>query len=174
MSLIAISYPKISQSDFDWIQSLRKKYDKDGYRLLNLHFTLIFLIEKIKQEKFIDHIRPKIQNCHKIQFELNRFKLCSKPFERKWFIFLVPEKGKNEISKLHDILYSELLAPELSLDYPFDPHITIGCLEDKNRCLDIIEDLNKNDFSVYGQIDFIDAAAYENDIVMTIEKIKLK
>jgi len=174
MALIAISYPKLSQKDFDRIQSLRKKYDNDGYNLLDAHITFIFPVESINQSEFLNHIRPKMEDFPKIDFELNRFKLSLKPFEGKWFIFLVPEKGKKKITELHDLLYSDLLATELSLEYPFDPHLTIGCLEDKNHCLDIIVKLNKNDISIEGQIDTIDIATYENNVVETIEKINLK
>ncbi len=174
MSLIAISYPEIFSKDFDWIQSLREKYDNDGYNLLDAHFTFVFPINIIEQNEFFNFISPKIQNFPKIDIELKRFKLCNKPFEGKWFIFLVPEKGRIEITELHDILYSGILAPELSLEYPFDPHITIGCMGNKSQCVDIIEELNKADFCIRGQLSAIDAATYENDTIKTIEKVYLK
>lgn len=174
MSLIAISYPEISQKDFEWIQSLRKKYDNEGYNLLNAHFTFIFPTENINQTQLLNHIQPKIQNFPKIDIELIRIKLCDKPSDGKWFIFLVPEKGKKEITELHDILYTDLLAPELSFEYQFDPHITIGCLPDKNQCLEIIEKLNETDISIGGQIFSIDLATYQNNIIETFNKINLK
>ncbi|MCP4705812.1 MAG: 2'-5' RNA ligase family protein [candidate division Zixibacteria bacterium] len=173
MSLIAISYPELIQKDFDWIQSLRKKYDNDGFNLLDAHVTFIFPTEKIKQDKLLNHIRPKIQSFPKIDIELIRFKLSNKLFQGKWFIFLVPEKGKKQITELHDILYTDLLAPELSIEYPFDPHMTIGCLKNKNQCLDIIEKLNKKNFCIKGHISSIDVATYKNNLIRTIEKINL-
>jgi len=174
VSLIAISYPEISSRDFKWIQSLRKKYDINGYNLLDAHITFVFPIDKIEQNEFLNHIRPKIQDFPKIDIELNRFKLSAQPFESKWFILLIPEKGKKEITELHDLLYADLLAPELNLEYPFDPHVTIGCLEDKSQCLDIIEKLNIKDFCFKGKIGSIDAATYENETIKTIENIYLK
>lgn len=174
MSLIAVGYPVIPRRDFEWIQSLRKKYDRDGYNLIKAHFTLVFPVDNIAQPRFLDHIRPRINNFAKIQFELCRFNLCNKPYEGKWFIFLVPERGREEIIELHDILYSDLLVPELSTEYPFDPHITIGRLEDKNECLEIIGNLNKADFRIMGWIETIDAAVYDNDIIETIDRINLK
>ncbi len=173
MSLIAICYPEIAKKEFDWIQSLRKRYDNDGYNLLDAHITFIFPIEKIEQSEFLDHIRPKITKSSAIEIELVRFKLSDKTFQGKWFIFLMPEKGQKEIFELHDILYSGSLASELSVEYPFDPHMTIGRLKDKNQCQDIIEKLNEKSFCIKGRINTIDAANYKNNLISTIEKINL-
>jgi 2'-5' RNA ligase len=174
MSLIAISYPDIPQKDFEWIQMLRGKYDPDGFKLLDAHITFVFPTEKLKQDEFLFFIKPKIQAYTKFEIELNRFKLSQKPFNGKWFIFLIPEKGKKEIIELHDILYTDVLASELSPEYPFEPHITIGCLKGKKRCQNIVDELNRDNFSVKGYIISIDAATYENDKVETFEKIRLK
>lgn len=174
MSLIAVSYPKILKKDFDWIQSLRKKYDPDGYKLLDAHITFVFPTEKLKQTEFVNFIRPKIQGFPGIQFEMTHFKLSARPFDGKWFISLAPSKGKAEIIKLHDILYSGILKSKLRIEYSFDPHITVGCLEDKDSCLHIVEELNKINFCVDGCVENIDAATYINNQIETIEKISLK
>ena len=174
MSLIAIGYPKLAPKDYKRIQSIRLKYDKLNMKIIAPHFTFIFPVENIKQSILVDHVRPIIQNFPKIDFELNRFELSRTVFEGNWYIFLVPGKGRNNIIKLHDLLYTGLLAPELNSEYIFTPHITVGCLKDKNRCQDIIKKMNNNNFCISGRIDSIDIASYMDSRVESIDKFELK
>jgi hypothetical protein len=56
MALAVINYPTISEKDFQWIQSIREKYDKLFYYVVKPHFTLVFPIENISLEPLFMHI----------------------------------------------------------------------------------------------------------------------
>lgn len=174
MSLIAVAYPKLASKDYDRIQSVRTDYDKPNINIIAPHFTFIFPVENIRQAEFIDHVSPIIRGFPQIEFELKYFELSRKVFEGRWYLFLVPDKGRNEITRLHDLLYTGLLARELNPEYSYTPHITVGCLEDKIQCQKIVKKLNNDDFCITGRINSIDVAIYMNNTVESIANFKLK
>jgi hypothetical protein len=85
----------------------------------------------------------------------------------------VPDEGFSRIVKLHDRFYTGLLAPELRLDIPFIPHITVGNLTDSLRCIALVDELNAQDFEISGTITALDVIKESNGNITTIERIKL-
>jgi hypothetical protein len=87
--------------------------------------------------------------------------------------FLVPDAGYSDIIKLHDKLYSDLLAPYLRFDVDFIPHISIGDSEDVQTSKNRVDELNENGIAIHGRISNLDVLEYANGAVTTIEKIIL-
>ena len=75
--------------------------------------------------------------------------------------------------KLHDKLYSDKLKDNLRLDLDFIPLIGIGNSQDRYKCKKMVDEWNKEEFS-YLTISRLKIVSYENDVVTTIEEIKLK
>lgn len=174
MSLIVISYPKINRQDFEWIQSIRKKYDELYFNVIKPHFTFIFPVESADDKKIISHLKKMITRQHEIEFNLSKTIINKDVFNNYWHIFLVPAKGEKEIMKLHDKLYTGILAPELRKDIPFIPHLGIANGKNKNKCLALEKRLSKNTISINGKINEINICRYENNKITTITKIRLK
>jgi 2'-5' RNA ligase len=174
MSLLVLSYPELSDKAYNWIQSLREKYDKEGFRLTGPHFTLVFPVSGVNQADFIEHIVKTAKEIPSINLTLDRSRLSPDMFEGKYYIFLIPDSGRKEIKELHDCLYTGILAPKLSTEFIFLPHITVGCFEDKNLCLGIIDKINKDGFCINGRMATLDIVAYENKRIKTIKRIDLK
>ena len=70
MSLLVIAYPEIEQSNYDWIESLRIKYDQAYYNIVRPHFTLVFPAEGIAESDFIKHVEARVGTVPPIPFVL--------------------------------------------------------------------------------------------------------
>ena len=174
MALVVLSYPDISQEDFQWIQSVRAKYDELRYRMVGPHFTIVFPVRGMGRESFCQHVRQQVHDVSKVQFTLK----CAVPVKDHFFelthLFLVPDRGYSDIVELHDKLYTGPLAPELRLDIPFIPHVSTASVVDPLRCKELADTINANGLSIDGVISKLDIAHLKNDRVVTLEQIVLQ
>ena len=174
MSLIVISCPKINKKDFEWIQSIRKKHDELYFDIIEPHFTFVFPTKSTLEKQLISHVKDILNKQSEIKFNLGETIINKDAFNSYYHLFLIPNKGSDEIIKLHDLLYTKILEPELRKDIPFIPHLGIANNKNKNECLKLKKELSKNKISINGKINEIDICRYENNKIITITKIKLK
>ncbi len=78
-----------------------------------------------------------------------------------YYVFLVPDEGYSEISKLHDRLYRGVLAPYLRLDIPYVPHIGIATISDARRIKTLCDELNSTGVAIHGQIEAMSVCSYD-------------
>jgi len=174
MSILAISYPEIKQRPFEWIQSIRARYDDiDNYKIVEPHFTLVFPVSEIDAEKFTDHIDLVTRSAEEISFVIKGTFVSEDFSGRKWHLFLIPDQGYSDIVKLHDKLYTGILTDELRPDIPFIPHITIGTFDKQRKCKVVADELSDTDFSIEGQLKTIDIISFENNRIETIKRVSL-
>ncbi len=95
-------------------------------------------------------------------------------FSPQTHLFLVPDQGYSTLVKLHDTLYSGILAQTLRLDVPFIPHITVGAHSDPQVCKQAADKINHQDICIRGHIDAVNILTYENNSVATIKQIGLR
>ena len=173
MSLLVLSYPSISQNDFNWIQKIRAKHDVLHYKIVAPHFTIVFAVDDMSRKDFIKHVKNKIKGFTKSSFVLRSAAVVKDAFSEHTHVFLVPDQGYSEIVKLHDTLYSGQLASELRPDIPFIPHITVGNSINPQFCRTLADDLNRQSITIKGRIEKLDVVQYENSRIKIIEQIKL-
>jgi hypothetical protein len=173
MSLLVLSYPIISKEDFDWIQKVRATYDRLHYELVDPHFTIVFAVDNIKPEEFTQHIKQNTRGFKKIAFVLRCAVVVKDAFSDYFYVFLVPDEGYSKIVKLHDKLYSGLLASELRLDIPFIPHIVVGNSTDPQACKKLADQLNQQSFTIKGSIEKLDVATYDGKNIKIVKQIGL-
>ena len=77
------------------------------------------------------------------------------------YVFLVPDEGYSDLSRLHDHLYRGVLAEHLRLDVPFIPHITMGACSDHWLAKRLCDDLNDHGLEVGGLVDTLTVAAVD-------------
>jgi hypothetical protein len=87
--------------------------------------------------------------------------------------FLIPGKGNDNISKLHDLLYSEKLKQYLRTDIEYLPHINIGNSKDKNSCEKMVSKWNAFDYCITGSISKLSVVSYNNSVVTLIKELEL-
>jgi hypothetical protein len=173
MSLLVLSYPAISQKDFNWIQKIRAEHDRLHYKIVDPHFTMVFAVDGMGLREFIEHIKKQVPGFKKIAFVLRGAIVVKDTFSEYTYVFLVPEEGYNDMVKLHDELYGGKLSSELRLDIPFIPHINIGNSIDPQDCKKLVDRLNQQSFAIKGWIETLDVVKYEDNRVKTIKQIKL-
>lgn len=119
-------------------------------------------------------MRQQVQGEDKIQFAVKCAALGKDHLSGFTHVFLVPDQGYSDILKLHDRLYTGLLAPELRLDLPFIPHLTIASSVDAHICKELAQGINSRDISIHGVIGNLDITLLKDDGVETIGLIELQ
>ncbi|MGB9772354.1 MAG: 2'-5' RNA ligase family protein [Candidatus Kapaibacteriota bacterium] len=173
MAYLVLAYPKLTSDDFTKIQNYRKKNDELFFKIVDPHFTIVFPVFDISEDKFIEEVKQKSTNIAKFDFVIRCATINKDAFNDYFHTFLVPDEGYSKIVKLHDKLYSDKLKDYLRLDIDFIPHIGIGNSKDKNSCKKMVDEWNKKDFSISGKITHLTIVNYENDRVTKIEEIEL-
>jgi 2'-5' RNA ligase len=172
-NLLVVNYPTISANDFAWIQEIRQQEDELNFRAIDPHFTLVFPIIEIDRATLVNHVKQSIQDIKPFEFTLRCGVLCNDAFSKYTHVFLVPDEGYSNIVKLHDRLYTGIIADELRLDIPFIPHISITNSLDPDHCKQLVDRLNSQQFEVRGRIDLLDIISSQGDLVKTIKSINL-
>lgn len=172
-----VAYPSISKKDYDWIEKIRAHHDI-YYGLVKPHFTVVFR-SSIRETEFVQHIKEQASAIRKLIFALRCALVVEDVAGDVNQVFLVPDKGFSDIVKLHDRLYTGILAPELRLDIPFYPHISVGNYSDPLVCKQLADELNRRDFTIDGTVsslDIVSIVAHNKQIteVRTIERIALR
>jgi len=173
MSLLAISCPKLAAKDLEWIQSIRAEHDELHYSLVRPHVTLVFATEKIARREFVNHVRTVSEKEVVIPCVLRRAMVMKDHFGDNWYVLMVMAEGYGEIVKIHDRLYTGILADELRLDLPYIPHVTIGNSGDPQVCKALTDRLNTDNISIAGLVSSIDIITHENGRIETIEVVEL-
>jgi len=116
-----VYFPNINT---DKINVFREKYDPQ-YRIIRPHITLVFPISGISEEQVIEHLNIITTKSIK-PFQIE-FKGLIRSFDD--YLFLLVEKGNEEIIRVHNLLYSGALASQPRNDIRFIPHITLGAFQ---------------------------------------------
>lgn len=114
-----VCYPKIDTTN---LEVFRRKYDP-AFEHIRAHMTFVFPINGNKIEKGV-----LTKHLGKVTGQFPGFEISLEGFEKSWdhYLFLSVKNGKENFTKLHDILYSGSLEPFFRKDLPFSPHLTIG------------------------------------------------
>jgi len=173
-SNLVLGYPEIKTKDYQWIQSIRKKYDDYYYNVVEPHFTIVFPVFDYSFELLREHIFRISQNTHTIKFNLKSTSIVKDSFSDCTNVFLVPDIGNSEIIRLHDKLYTDILRKELRLDIAFIPHIAIGGSHNAEEAKDISDEINKVNFEIVGEIRNLSLIEYDHPKVELLEKFNLQ
>jgi 2'-5' RNA ligase len=133
MSLLVLSYPGLSPGDYAWIQSIRAEHDTQ-YEIVGPHFTFVFPVSGPDQEALVSHVRSEARGQARFSFALRCAVVVKDALSAYTHVCLAPDEEYSTMVKLHDRLYSGLLAAELRLDIPFLPHLTVGNNADAQIC----------------------------------------
>jgi hypothetical protein len=173
MALVVVNYPSISEHDYNWIQAIRAEHDI-YYEIVSPHFTFVFPCSITDEAEFVRHIKQRINGVKKIRFVSRCALVVKDPVSEYTHVFLIPDDGFSDIVKLHDRLYTGLLASELRLDIPFLPHIGIGSAITPEAFKSLVNELNRSNFSIKGTIDTLDIASFDGKEIKTIERIQFE
>ena len=132
-------------ADMDGIEHARARYDP-LFGLIPPHITLVFPFDAET-----DALIAAMEQARKILQNTAPFRLETKSIERQNdFLWLLCGCGKEEITHLHDELYTHAFAAWYAPEYVYVPHITLG------RGKNLPEDL-----MLHGQSCMVDSAVLE-------------
>ena len=172
MAYYALSFPKISTVDLVWIQTIRKSHDPQ-YALVAPHFTLVFGVE-IDKAELTTHVQAVVQSYNSFVFAMRCALVVKDSFSPNYNLFLVPDDGLSELVKLHDALYTAVLAPHLRLDVPYIPHITIAGSADAAKMKQLADELNAQSFCIEGKVEQVDLVQFAGDVLTAVKSFKLE
>lgn len=127
-------FPKFK--NIDKIQEIRKKYDELA-EILPDHITLAFPFKneisnlelKRKLEDILINVKPFKIKCNGITIEKD-YRINT------YYIFLNIIEGKDEIIKIHNEIYKNILFKEIK----YTPHITLGSTNNIYENIDLKEE----------------------------------
>jgi 2'-5' RNA ligase len=172
MSLLVVAYPQFTPTDHEWLQAIRRQHDPQ-YGLIEPHFTLVFPVTTVDQDAFIAHVTAQLRDTHVISFNIRCAIVVKDALGPLTHVFLVPDEGFSALVKLHDALYTGILADALRLDVPFIPHITVGGDAGPLVSKALADAINREDRCVQGQIMALDIISYEQGRVVPVTRITL-
>lgn len=163
MALLVIAVPEFSGDGYDLIQSFRAENDGLFYNVVEPHFTLVFPVFDVSVESFQQEVVEKIRGFSPFDFKIRCATLNKDAFNDYHHTFLVPDEGFSNLIKLHDSLYSGLLAGNLRLDIDFIPHVGVGNNESTKKCQDMVRFWNNQDFCISGSISKLQVVEFDFD-----------
>jgi len=172
MAFLVITHPEFQQTDLDWIQNYRQQNDRQ-FSIVDPHFTLVFATRDVDKDSFVNEVKQKLVGMVAFDIDLNVATINQDDSGKYFHEFLVPDAGNSEIIKIHDKLYSGILAPNLRYDIDFIPHISIGDSESADRSKQRVDQLNARGVSIHARVSSIDVIEYADGAVSVIEKIQL-
>jgi hypothetical protein len=170
-TLFTLAYPVISIQDNQWIEVFRSEHDPQS-GLVEAHFTLVYGCKTLDPASYAAHIESVGRDMAPIRF-VCRYAMLGSERDRAP-IFLVPDEGFGELSRLHDALYTGPLADHLRLDIPFVPHITIGASNDRQVAKNLCDRLNARGLAIEGTVDSLTVASLESHKVRTLKSFDLR
>jgi 2'-5' RNA ligase len=128
-----IHYPAV---DIVSINQLRRKYDPQ-VDLIEPHITIVFPVPgSVGEPRLVSHMEQVLRAWKPFPIHLQGL-------QQSWdnYLFLLIQEGKTDVIRLHDELYTGILAAYRREVVPFVPHVTLGAFpEDEDRCLQALEE----------------------------------
>lgn len=173
MALAVVNYPTLSNEDYEWIQSVRKRHDRLYYNVVDPHISLVFPIEDIDQSTLVEHVRECTRSKSPFEVVFRCAILGDPDFEGHAHAFVVPDEGFSDGVRLHNRLYTGPLAEFLRLDLPFLPHLGVANTPEPTDCKAIVDQLNDQRFEIRGQVETLDVIEYDGETVHSIREISV-
>jgi 2'-5' RNA ligase len=121
--LYTVAFPSLTEADARLIADIRARHDRQ-VSVLGPHFTLLFGCDQVDEAVYVDHVRAIAASTLAISFRCRDAEPDAD--DDKGYVYLVPELGREALTRLHDALYTGPLAPFLRQDMHFVAHVTIG------------------------------------------------
>lgn len=173
MSNVVLGYPKISKTDFDWIQSIRETNDRQ-YEMVKPHVTFVFPTTKLTEDELANHVQQKASTISCIKVTFSKAIVVEDDSKKFFHTFLVPSDGYEEIVRLHDLLYADALLSELREDIAFIPHIGIATNENEATIRTLADKLNATGINITGSIDNLTIASFDGKLVHDAVEVPLR
>lgn len=173
MTLLVIAYPEISDHDLKRIQDFRLKHDERYYRRVGPHFKLVFDVHGWEPQAYVREVTQSSAGFCRFGFTLRSAAFSRDAFSESFQVSLIPDEGLSSFIRLHHNLYRGSLKNHRALKVDYLPGLMVGNSRSAQECLDMVEDWNKEEFSIHGQVDHLDVVSMNHESVQTLERLPL-
>lgn len=160
-------FPKLN--DMDIIDGIRDRFDPLA-KLVRPHITLVFPFEHDMSNEELEQILDyRLNGISPFDLEMQGFKKQAEEFGN--FLYLDVTRGKEVLTKIHDILYANELKV-CDRGYVYDPHMTVGKVETKltlDKAYEEIKDID-NVFSCRVDTISVEVIGPNEESIIVIEK----
>jgi 2'-5' RNA ligase len=133
------------------LERVRGKYNKESHKY-KPHITLVYPFEVESQHELKKHIQKSLENFKPINLRLKGLKKSKKGY----YLYLLIDKGKEEIIQIYKKLNSGLLKDFKNKDMPtYIPHLSLGVFKNKKEIDNAIKEVSKLNLSFNYKINSI-------------------
>ena len=173
-TLFTLCYPRLTVADRSFIDEFRQEHDIPFRDVVAPHFTMVFGCSDVPLATYRPHVAEVARSQTVLNFSLRYAMLGNDDSNSDYYVFLVPDEGYSEISRLHDKLYQGPLASHLRLDIPYIPHIGIATIPDAVRVKTLCDQLNTSGVEIHGKIDALTVCSYDGSKINDLESFPCK
>lgn len=169
--IAVVSYPRLDEINRAWLETIRLQHDPQA-ELIPAHLTLMFpVIANIKL------LLTQAGGCAAVHqafdIRMTRARAYSDAMNGWSYVFILPTTGSEQITALHDCLYSGEFCGDLRHDLPYQPHITVARKSSYVECVALASSLNDRGIDIPGRIDTIEVIAIHSPSITPLAEFGL-
>lgn len=173
MSLYVVTLPTLSNGDRALVETARARFDSQ-HDAVSPHATLVFAIERLDVDALASHVVSLTRGVARFSCMFRRTLVAPDIATAGSCVLLVPDEGREELTRLPDALYTGVLAADLRSDLAFVPHITVARTRSTEDARSIAESLDPRLLTMKAQIDTSDVVvAIKGQSIRAARKIVL-
>ncbi|MEJ2245338.1 MAG: 2'-5' RNA ligase family protein [Acidobacteriota bacterium] len=154
-----VSYPRLNEIDRAWFETIRLRHDPQA-ELIPAHLTLLFpVIANI--ELLLSHAGHCAAVHHIFDIRMTRAQPYRDHMNSRSCVFILPTTGSENITSLHDCLYSGEFRGDLRKDLPYQPHVTVARKSRYVECAALASSLNDRGIDIPGRLETISVIAIQ-------------
>jgi len=141
------------------INQFRTKHDPQT-ELIEPHITVMFPVsESIGKDNLVHHIENIASNWQSFPIHLQGFQVSTDDH-----LFLLVQEGNANVIRLHDKVYTGILADYWRKNIPFLPHLTLGVLNKNSTNQDqVLQEAEELDIDYYCLLDKLHLVKVNDD-----------
>ena len=159
VELYTVAPAKLSDADAWTIRGLRRRYHPGEEGFIGPHITLLFGWSGLKPDAYIRHVQELAQSFKPFLVTLTEAVAPIEQEIHKNYVYLTAPGSDAQLRTMHAALYGGPMAPALKRDLEYVPHMTVGCLHDRQSAAELAETLNSKGVKIDVPIDGLEVYA---------------
>ena len=139
MTLAVVAYPDMEPARLRAIESFRASHDPLA-TFIRAHLTLVFPVD-VDADELAQETRSIADSVPAFSVTLSAAR-ASVGIDGRSYALLEAHAGAEDVSRLHDRLYSGVLACYLRTDVAYEPHVTVGSCAHLEECMRMASEFN--------------------------------
>ena len=168
-----IAYPNIDAGEREWLETFRAQHDPQAARL-GVHFTLVFPCDEpcTASGQLAEEVHSATESIPAIRFAIAEALAVPNPQGAGGHVFLLPDQGRDEISRLHDRLYEGPFRGVPFTGARFVPHLTVAAAS-SSACELLAQQLSERAARLRGSLDRLELVDVSEPVVRSLRSFAL-